>query len=716
MNAKPGNDDCKTITVGLPVYNGEATIVRAISSVQGQSWTGPLEILVVDDGSTDGSREIVEQLAEADPRIRLIVHGTNRGRPCARNTILENATGAYLAWLDADDEWYPDKLSLQMRSLASAKGRLGEDVIAMCSFHWKWHDQPERLVRPHITGDNLRDFLSGDLGAYLWSMLGPTSAFVRTGKFDGSLPRLQDLDFMIRYAERGGKVISADTDVPLCIYNKTDDSRSGRVVEQSLNLIWTKHRATFDRYGQRFALKCRRRHYKLIARHNFANKERMQGSYFKIMAAAAKLRLLFLPHMPQSPYGGAAYVALAIKRLAGRCGGAERVVVDVANGLASRGVNVEIWHHERRRGAPFFELEPAVRIINTYSRGPRLTRTFGRLLAVLGPLRYAFPISALTWLFEHTGDISRFRKTLFRRKPTAVVAFQPSSFTDFLLASSGTEIPVIASLHNVPKEEFENPERWDPNPFDRYLRKRVLGRAAAITVLMDEFRDAMPAPLKSKVHVVPNMIHGAPPLFEGTIEKEPLILAVGRLVSAKDHRTLIEAVKLFPPKFDTWSVEIIGEGPLYAHVKSAVDALGLADRIALRPSVRDIHREYARASIFCIPSRFEGFGLVTAEALQAGLPAVGFADCPGTNRLIKHEVNGLLAEGEPRAAALAAALCKLMESPGLRAAYSEAAPGSVKAFSPSAVVDRWMQLLEGVIAEAARPQDIAHPAKRSAPV
>jgi len=281
------------ITIGIPVFNGAATIERSISSVQAQTWGGPLEILVVDDGSTDRTPTILEALRAADPQIKIIRHNKNLGRPAARNTILNNASGEFLAWLDADDEWHREKLEYQMEAFAAQREVFGNDVITMCPFEWRWSGrQKGRLVNPRITDDNLRDFLSGDLGAYLWSMLGPTETFTRTGSFDEKLPRLQDLDFMIRFAERGGKVITTRKNIPLCIYHKTDDSKSGRAVKDSLDHIWNKHRTSFEKYGKKFSLSCRRKHTKLIARHSLANREILYGTYHKILSVLLKIQLL----------------------------------------------------------------------------------------------------------------------------------------------------------------------------------------------------------------------------------------------------------------------------------------------------------------------------------------------------------------------------------------------------------------------------------------
>lgn len=108
-----------TVSVVMPAYNTEATILSAMMSVRLQTcqdW----ELIVVDDGSTDGTAELAQAAAATDGRIRLI-RQCNRGVAAARNAAIEAATGRYLAFLDADDAWLPDKLSRQL-SFMSERG------------------------------------------------------------------------------------------------------------------------------------------------------------------------------------------------------------------------------------------------------------------------------------------------------------------------------------------------------------------------------------------------------------------------------------------------------------------------------------------------------------------------------------------------------------------------------------------------------------------
>ncbi len=97
----------------MPLYNSARHVRESIKSVQDQTFDS-WEICVTDDCSTDGSSDIVAAIAEADPRIRLIKQTVNLGAASARNVSLENSKGRYIAFLDADDVWAPEKLERQI--------------------------------------------------------------------------------------------------------------------------------------------------------------------------------------------------------------------------------------------------------------------------------------------------------------------------------------------------------------------------------------------------------------------------------------------------------------------------------------------------------------------------------------------------------------------------------------------------------------------------
>jgi len=104
------------VSIIVPTYNTEKFIRQTIESVQNQTYTN-WEMILADDASTDKTVVIIEEFAQKDSRIKLFKLPENKGNGFARNTALEKATGKYIAYLDADDLWFPEKLEKQIQFL-----------------------------------------------------------------------------------------------------------------------------------------------------------------------------------------------------------------------------------------------------------------------------------------------------------------------------------------------------------------------------------------------------------------------------------------------------------------------------------------------------------------------------------------------------------------------------------------------------------------------
>ncbi|WP_444685810.1 glycosyltransferase family 2 protein [Alkalicoccus luteus] len=123
---QPALEDTK-VTVLVPVYHAEATLKTAIHSLQAQTWTN-LEILIIDDASSDGTVEAAEAFAKEDKRIKVLQVEQNGGPYAARNLALKQATGTFVTVNDADDWSHPEKIEKQVLHLLE-----NEDVVANMS-------------------------------------------------------------------------------------------------------------------------------------------------------------------------------------------------------------------------------------------------------------------------------------------------------------------------------------------------------------------------------------------------------------------------------------------------------------------------------------------------------------------------------------------------------------------------------------------------------
>ncbi len=180
----------KKISVIIPVYNRKILVSRAIDSVLKQTRTAD-EIIVVDDGSTDGTGETLKHYGD---RIR-ILHEQNKGVSAARNRGIEASNGDWIALLDSDDEWLPEKLLIQETWIKN------NPEYRICQTEEIWIRNGKR-VNPM----NKHQKMHGDIfiPSLRMCLVSPSavmfekSIFVETGGFDESLPVCEDYDLWLR--------------------------------------------------------------------------------------------------------------------------------------------------------------------------------------------------------------------------------------------------------------------------------------------------------------------------------------------------------------------------------------------------------------------------------------------------------------------------------------------------------------------------------------
>lgn len=254
--AQPMADGLPPVDILIPHFNDARGLALSLDSIDAQDWTGPRRIVVADDGSEPSEKAALEALLEQrEGTVAYLPSDRNQGRPHTRNRLLDAIESPYTAWLDAGDAWYPSKLRIQMEA-AEAFGGLSGPVPywITCNFDWKWEGRPTEQRFQNTDQDQVMGLLRGtDLRAYLWTVLGPSSSFKSVGWFDEALPRLQDLDFFIRFVLKGGFLQMPSTADSLCIYNKSDIGRNAAEIRACHGRIFDKHRVLYTRYGAKFA-------------------------------------------------------------------------------------------------------------------------------------------------------------------------------------------------------------------------------------------------------------------------------------------------------------------------------------------------------------------------------------------------------------------------------------------------------------------------------
>jgi len=189
------------VSVVLPVYNAESIVERALASIVDQSLR-QLEIIVIDDGSRDKTAEIVRRwMPKCD--LRLILQSKNAGPAAARNAGIAVARGKFIAFLDADDEWLPDKLQMQVRALEKTQGA----SLCACEEYWIYRDASVDVsgegLAPENQGPHAWKSLLARAFIHTSSVMIPRTLARQLGGFDERLLVGEDQDFWIRLARAG---------------------------------------------------------------------------------------------------------------------------------------------------------------------------------------------------------------------------------------------------------------------------------------------------------------------------------------------------------------------------------------------------------------------------------------------------------------------------------------------------------------------------------
>ncbi len=361
----------------------------------------------------------------------------------------------------------------------------------------------------------------------------------------------------------------------------------------------------------------------------------------------------------------------AIKTMSASRGGAERVLVDVTQNLAQRGHEISLLSYDPLDVKPVYPIDPAVK-------------------------RIAVPIgdtSRKTTLTEMLFRIKALRRLIKQEEPDVVIGFMHSMFIPLSIALIGTGIPVIASEHIVP-------EHYKKRKLEYWALILCAALFWRITVLSQAVKSQYPALLRRKMVPIANAVAKAQVQARpaGATDAVKTVLSVGRLDEQKDQKTLITAFAQLSSEYPDWRLVIIGEGALRPVLEAQIKALGMEDVISLPGTTDAIFDEYAKAHLFVLSSRYESFGLATAEAMAHGLPVIGFADCPGTNELIQHGINGMLVNGPDRSAALTSTMAALMNDPPAREQLGKNGIKSMENFQIKSICDDWEALLCEAIA------------------
>ncbi|MFK8113093.1 MAG: glycosyltransferase family 4 protein [Rubripirellula sp.] len=370
-------------------------------------------------------------------------------------------------------------------------------------------------------------------------------------------------------------------------------------------------------------------------------------------------------------------------------GGAERVIAALASRLA-----------ERQHEVTLFTLDDGLH--NRHDLSPAVQR---RSLNVMSNSR-----SLWQRLQNTRRRVNSIHNALFDGQQFDVVL----SFcdrTNILTLMAGRrngQTPVVIS-------ERSDPAQQRLGRIGEWMRDRAYPQAATIVALTETSATHLRSRFQVPIEVIASAVDTPPhPSNRKTAIANKRIVGVGRLEHEKGFDRLIDAFASLTPLAPDWSLRLLGEGSLRTQLERQVDQLGLTSRVEFAGWVRPIWNELSEATLFALPSRYEGFPSALLEAMAMGVPSVS-VDCEsGPRAILQQEMgSGLLVPNDTQS--LADGIRQLIEDGELRESLGNNGRNVVDRFGWDAMVDRYEQVLQRNLTERNSETGDHNPIKQLSP-
>lgn len=322
-------------------------------------------------------------------------------------------------------------------------------------------------------------------------------------------------------------------------------------------------------------------------------------------------------------------------------GGTTRAVTNTANMLSKQGHKVKIISTFRSQTKPYFPLEPNIKInsIIDYTRDnkKRLKHIFFNRLN-----NHFYPIFKSTEIHKDEPGIRQFSRYVEKRLihtikhvETDILISTRASYNLLVAKYAPRNVQLIAQEHMI--YSMHSPK------LQKAIRNKYQAFDQIITLTEDDALHYKEFISSEKVVAIPNLLPSEYTI-DSSVERKKVILSAGRFEEEKGYDLLIRAVGLVHESLNDWEVHIYGQGSKKDCLKKLIVQFNLSHIIKLFPPTKSLPKVMNEASLFILPSRFEGFGMVIIEAMASGLPVIAF-DCPvGPRNIIHDDVNGVLVE------------------------------------------------------------------------
>lgn len=375
-------------------------------------------------------------------------------------------------------------------------------------------------------------------------------------------------------------------------------------------------------------------------------------------------------------------------------GGVEKVTCEFANAMVKKGHEVTILYRDGTEGNPYFYLDPKVKQYNIlFENGrkvvseklPFVLRTYREITRFFSQKK-AQGINAKYKGKQYGKSIANY----FKEHDTDIIISCSAPSTKYVITDAGIKIPVIQMIHADPDIQF---------PLFSDAEREAVSKCRAMQILVEKGNSTA----KTFFPKLPLVVIGNPincdvlQATPGKKKEQYKIICVGNLENRKNQKFLVHAFEKIMGEYPDWHIELWGDyNSIYGKsLKQYIERNHLDSQIHIMGKTNKIEEADAASDIFAIPSHSEGFPLGLAEAMAAGLPAIGFYSCGGVNSLIQDGRTGFLTE-DGNLSAYIEKLKQLMNDEELRKKMGNTGNEYIQQYRPENIWEQWEKLIKEV--------------------
>lgn len=372
-------------------------------------------------------------------------------------------------------------------------------------------------------------------------------------------------------------------------------------------------------------------------------------------------------------------------------GGIQRCIVIFSNLLINKGYDVSIvCTNNTNKGDNIFNIDDRVKVL--YSKKATLLNKL--LCCYVKPLKI---LDKKLGIFKRNTKLQKYIYTTWSySRNKNILQLINNEKADYVIAT-GAELTMLAAIYN--KKITGKVIGWQHSSAEGYFEDLYKNRVELYKECLQKLYKYIVLTKSDKVWIKEHLGYDCEYIYNfltftsdkvSTLENKKMI-AVGRLVDAKNYDLLIDAFKLFSLEDSEWTLDIYGNGELKEELINKINEYGLQNRIYIKEFENNIKEKYVDSSLFIICSKREGFGLVLLEAMQCGL-AVITSNLPCFKELLNGNEGIIISDNSPDT--LSAAMLKMAQNNNFLKECAINAKESSKRFSNEEILNKWLEILK----------------------